>query len=448
MEVIELHSRESEDAIIGAVLINPESYKECESLLSHLDFYYQDNRIVWSAVEKQAKSKLDIDILTIGEIVKSGGVEPSYLSRLVTQCPNSFNARSYAEIIRDKSRRRKQVEIANQIVKGAHNGGVDVSKAVSELVDTTNVKKKADHISDALSEYYDYIMERANNPRKVWGIPTGYSELDIATGGLHKKHVLMISGAPGAGKSILASYIILKSAQQGTRWAVYSLEMSREDLINRWVGMLAGLSEDQLSSGTFPESKWPEITYAIEVLESLPIYINDMPGMTTTEIKADVARMQTENGLDAVCVDYLELLGDKAESANEATAKKSRSFREICRERDLAGVVIQSMTKEGIGAATGGISSQSVQGVSGKKSFVSAQSAIIGVRGPADVGHDADTIFMLVTDPEDSTGKTIAALPVKKRHGNGSKKPIRFQWHSLAPMLVQQEKEIHFHPNE
>ncbi len=448
MELIELNSRESEEAIIGAVLINPDAYKECESLLSYSDFYYMQNRVVWSAIEKQAKNKLDIDVLTIGEMVKADGTNTSYLTGLIAQCPNSYNARSYAEIIRDKSRRRKQVEIAQQIVKSAHNGGVDITKAVGELVDTTNIKKKADHISDGLSEYYDYIMERANNPKKVWGIPTGYSELDIATGGLHKKHVLMISGAPGAGKSILASYIVLKSAQQGTRWAVYSLEMSREDLINRWVGMLSGMSEDQLSSGTFPESKWSNITQAIEILESLPIYINDMPGMTTTEIKADVTRMQSENGLDAVCVDYLELLGDKAESANEATAKKSRSFREVCRERNLAGVVIQSMTKEGIGAATGGISSQSVQGASGKKSFVSAQSAIIGVRGPADVGHDADTIFMLVTDPEDNTGKTIAALPVKKRHGNGSKKPIRFQWHSLAPMLVQNEREIHFRPNE
>lgn len=446
MELTALNSRESEEAIIGAVLINPDAYNECESVISHSDFFFLQNRAIWKAIETQAKNKLDIDIITIGELAKES-TNAAHLTSLISQCPNSYNARSYAETIKDKARRRKQVEIANEIVKGAYNGGVDISKAVGGLVDTTSIKKKSDHISDSLGEYYDYIMERARNPKKVWGIPTGYSELDTSTGGLHKKHVLMISGAPGAGKSILASYIILKSAQAGTRWAVYSLEMAREDLINRWVGMLAGLSEDQLSSGTFSENKWPEVTRAIEILESLPIYINDTPGISTAEIKADVTRMQSEDGLDAVCVDYLELLSDKAESANEATAKKSRSFREICRERDLAGVVIQSMTKEGIGAATGGISSQSVQGTSGKKSFVSAQSAIIGVRGPADVGHDADTIFMLVTDPEDNTGKTIAALPVKKRHGHGSKKPIRFKWHTIAPMLVQLDKEVSFNPN-
>jgi replicative DNA helicase len=365
------------------------------------------------------------------------------MTKLISQCPNSFNARSYAEIIKDKSRRRLQVAIANQIAKGAHNGGVDISKVVGQLVDTTEIKKKADHLSDGLSEYYDYISERFANPKKVWGIHTGYPEIDNYTGGLHKKHVLMISGAPGAGKSILAAYMILQSAKQGTRWAVYSLEMAREDLINRWVAIMTGLNEDDLSSGTFTQSKWDDINNAIELLESLPIYINDMAGMTTTEIKSDVARLQAEGGLDAVCVDYLELLGDTAESSNEATAKKSRNFREICKGRNLAGVIIQSMTKEGIGAATGGITS----GSQGKKSFVSAQSAIIGVRGPADVGHDADTIFMVVTDPADETGKTIALLPVKKRHGSGGKKPIRFKWHEKSPYLVEQTTQINFTPN-
>lgn len=447
MEIAELFSRESEEALIGSVLINQDIYADVAPMLSPADFHIPLNRAVWRAIEAQGSKKLDIDITIISEISKNEGVNFSYLTMLVSKCPNSFNAKSYAEIVKDKSRRRNQVEIANQIVKGAHNGGVDVSKIVGQLVDTTEIKKKADHLSAGLSEYYDYISDRFSNPKKVWGIPTGYSEIDKYTGGLHKKHVLMISGAPGAGKSILAAYMILQSAKQGTRWAVYSLEMAREDLINRWVAVMTGLNEDDLSSGTFNESKWPEITNAIEVLESLPIYINDMAGMTTTEIRADVARLQADGGLDAVCVDYLELLGDTAENSNEATAKKSRNFREICKGRNLAGVIIQSMTKEGIGAATGGIATQSANGGSGKKSFVSAQSAIIGVRGPADVGHDADTIFMVVNDPADETGKTIALLPVKKRHGSGSKKPIRFSWHATSPYLVEHTTVINFTPN-
>jgi replicative DNA helicase len=440
MEINEMpRSIESEAAVIGSVLINAEIFDDCSHIIGADDFSAISNKAIWKAFLELHNKKRDIDMLTVSELVKHDGVEFSYLTGLVGMSPNSYNAKSYAEEVRDKSRRRRQVQIAERIIKGAFNGGVNVADIVGDLVGTSDLRRSGEKLTKGLSEYYDYVSERYNDPREVWGINTGYSELDKSTGGLHKGHVVMISGAPGAGKSILASAIILKSAIQGTSWAVYSLEMDKADLINRWVGMLTGLSEDKLSSGTFDESKWPLITNAIETLESLPIYINDMPAMTTTDISADISRMQTTCTIDAVCVDYLELLGDTADTSNDATAKKSRRFREICRDKKLAGLIIQSMTKEGIGAATGGIA----QGNS-KKSFVSSQSAIIGVRGPADVGHDADTIFMLVIDPEDSTGRTIAALPVKKRHGSGSKKPIRFQWHESAPLLVQADKEIYF----
>lgn len=452
MEITQMpRAVDSEHALIGSILINAEMFQECTPILSAGDFSIEANKIIWKAFERLHEKKRDIDMVTVSEMVLADGVDFAYLSKSVAMSPNSYNAKSYAEEIRDKARRRRQVQIAEKIIKGAFNGGVNIADAVGDLVGTSDLRKGSEKLTAGLSEYYDYITERYNNPREVWGIASvhkyggrlvgGYSEFDKSTGGLHKGHVVMLSGAPGAGKSILASAIILYSAMNGTSWAVYSLEMDKADLINRWVGMLTGLSEDMLSSGTFKPEKWPIITQAIETLENLPIYINDMPAMTTTDISADISRIQASNTVDAVCVDYLELMGDTADTSNDATAKKSRRFREICRDKHLAGLIIQSMTKEGIGAATGGIS----QGNS-KKSFVSSQSAIIGVRGPADVGHDADTIFMLVVDPEDSTGKTIAALPVKKRHGGGGKKPIRFKWHESAPLLVSTNSEF-FNPN-
>ncbi len=443
MEIV-LHSKENEDALIGSVLINPEAYQECAAILDAADFYHAGNRAIWKAFSKLQSQKQDIDQITVSDMVKADGVQFSELVRMVSLSPNSYNAKSYAEVIKDKSRRRQQVQIAQEIVSGAHNGGVKIADIMGRLISTTNMKRKAEHISDGLSEYFDYIADRYSNPQEVWGIPTTYKEFDKSTGGLHKGHVVMISGAPGAGKSVLSANIILKSAMQGASWAVFSLEMAKHDLINRWVGMLTGLSEDKLSSGTFTEGKWPLITQAIETLESLQIYINDTPELTTTDIRADIAKLQAEKNVDAICLDYLELLGDTAETKNEATGVKSTRFRKICREHNLAGLVIQSMNKEGIGAATGGVT----QAQGGKKSFSSTQAAMVGVSGPAGVAHDADTIFMLVVDPEDTTGKTIAALPAKKRHGNGDKKPLRFKWHESAPLLIAADKEIYFAPNK
>lgn len=443
MEIV-LHSKENEDALIGSVLINPEVYQECAAMLDAADFYHSGNRAIWKAFARLHSQKQDIDQITVSDIVKADGVQFSELIRMVSLAPNSYNAKSYAEVIKDKARRRQQVQIAQEIVSGAHNGGVKVADVMGKLISTTNIKRKVEHIGEELSRYYDHISERFANPKEVWGIPTTYKEFDKSTGGLHKGHVVMISGAPGAGKSVLAANIILKSAMQGASWAVFSLEMAKHDLINRWVGMLTGLSEDKLSSGTFDESKWPLITHAIETLESLSIYINDTPAVTTTDISADIAKLQSEKQVDAICLDYLELLGDTAETKNEATGIKSTRFREICRERDLAGLVIQSMNKEGIGAATGGVT----QAQGGKKSFSSTQAAMVGISGPAGVMHDADTVFMLVVDPEDLTGKTIAALPAKKRHGNGDKKPLRFKWHDTAPILIPADKEFTFAPNK
>jgi replicative DNA helicase len=403
-------------------------FQECSSILAPADFSIVRHRAIWKAFENLSRRKADIDFVTVLAESASEGIDGAFLTSLAAQSANSFNAKSYAEIVKDKSRRRAQLEIASRIAHGAHNGGVPISKIVSDLVNTSDLKKKSENLTAGLSRYYEEITERSQNPKQVWGIATGYMDFDVSTGGLHKKNTLMISGAPGTGKSILASCMILQSALLGTRWAVYSLEMSQEELIRRWVGQLTGLSEDKLSSGMFEQNKWPEITQAIETLENLPIYINDSARMKTTDIQADLCAI--EQPVDAVCVDYLELLGDTAESANEATARKSRGFREICKEQNIAGLIIQSMTKEGIGAATGGI-----QQGGGKKSFVSSQAAMIGVRGPADLAHDADTIFMLVVDPQDETGKTIAALPAKKRHGNGDKRPIRFVWNKNSPKL-------------
>lgn len=426
---INLVSIESEEALLASVMINPDMFLECSRILSPSDFSIIRNRAVWRAFENITKRKADIDYFTVLAEAAHDGIDGAFLAGLAAQCENSFNAKSYADIIKDKARRRSQVEIAARIVNEAHNGGVHISKIVSDLVNTSDLKRKSENLTAGLGRYYDEIVERSQSPREVWGIATGYPDLDKATGGLHKKNTVMISGAPGAGKSVLASCIILQSALLGTRWAVYSLEMSEEELIRRWVGQLTGLSEDKLSSGMFEQNKWHEITHAIETLESLPIHINDSARMKTTDILADLCTI--EDNVDAVCVDYLELLGDTAESANEATARKSRGFREICKEQNVAGMIIQSMTKDGIAAATGGIA----QG-SGKKSFVSSQAAMIGVRGPADVAHDADTIFVLVMDPADETGKTIAALPAKKRHGNGDKNPIRFVWDKNSPKLL------------
>ena len=384
------------------------------------------------------KAALDTEII-LQELEKEG--HPFTYSELINihSADDGFfyNAEEvvpeYSAIIREAWTRRKHLQIATKIAQGAVNGGVDIAATIAALTSTSNLKQRAEPINNYLSLYWDEMSARHADPRDVWGIPTGYKKFDILTGGQHKNHVTLISGAPGTGKSALVETMVLQSCLMGFRWAFYSMEMDRHDFINRMIAQLVGLTEDCLSSGKFNDDFLPKIDEAMARISELPLYINDTPRMTTADIRADIAMLPE---LDGIALDYLNLLGDHGTDANETASLKSTRFRELCREFHLAGLSIQSMTKEGIGAATGGI----VTGQNGKKGFASPQAALVGVSGTATVQHDADNIFMLVHDPEDTTGQTIGLLPAKMRHGHGSRSVLRFKWNAISPRLEETER--------
>lgn len=404
--ISELFSKDAEMALIGSILIAPEKLSGLNILSD--DFYIHRHRMIWSAAQ-ELNGKLDYVTLmeTLeknGDLADVGGA--AYLTRLINMPPSSESAKNYQEIIVDFARRRIDLQIASEIAQGAHSKeGLDRASIIDSLSRNEKIKGETKHISNAAKSFYSEVETKAKDPHSMWGMETGFIELDKLTGGLQKQQSVIIAGAPEAGKSLLAAQIAKQVAENGHTVVYYSFEMSANRLFARLVSAESGVPTRAMNTG-FMEGHWDKFNKGLESLEDLPIYISDVSGMTTASLRSDVARMKALHGVDLIVLDYLNLLLDSDGSNDtENTALKSRRFRAICREFDVAGITIQSMTKEGMDTLI---------------------PKLTGISGPASIAFDADVIFLMTKHPEE---KNVARLlPAKLRDGDVARKPIDLAW--------------------
>lgn len=398
----QLFSRTAEDALLGAILIDPQQFHTLT--VKPDDFQIERNRTVWEAFIDTIKAGREIDIITVYDEIVSKGRDiggPSYLSALITGVPASYNAEHYADIVTDYARRRNDVRIANLIAQGAYGEGVDRAKVIDMLTHNTSVDQGAVSIGSLLNGFYTGIEERAKHPADIWGMSTGLKSLDRATGGLHSQQTTMMAGSPGVGKTTLLLQIILNATRHGHVASIYELEMDADRLIGRLVSMITGVPIRDMKTGRM-ENHWENFNKGIEIIESLPMYICDNPVMNTSQIRADVARIKATHGVELVGLDYLNLLTDKdSGEKNDDTTAKAVRFRQICREFKVSGISVQSITKEGM------------------KSVIPS---LADMSGPAEVGFTADNVFFLVGDQGDETKFNL--LPAKMRDSDSGRKPI------------------------
>jgi len=397
-----LASVESEEAILGCVLINASIYPL--TTLQPGDFFIHRWGWVWAAFRNLHKKEMGIDFLTVTEELDSmeklaqvGGV--AEISKLLNAVPTSINWESYETIIKDKSTRRNHLETANFIAHGAHNGGVDVGTAI-DMLSSVAIDNKGRLISGGVSDLYDTVGERAKDPKDIWGIPTGFIDLDKMTGGLHYQQNTMISGDPGVGKTTIMLQIALQVALAGHGVAIFEAEMDEQRCIRRLVELYTKgkVTNRMMITGRIPDEAWSIFIHATEQITALNIYINDDPGISTTDIRAEVMRQKAERKIDLVCLDYLDLLSDidgDGRSSNANAAIKAKRFRQVIRETKTAGLSIQDMTKSGMEATTKELHHMS---------------------GPSKIHYGADNIFFMTkSDTENAVYRLLGA---KQRDGD------------------------------
>src|SRR5512143_3240458 len=343
------HNREAEEAVVGAVLINPEVYYDIAQFLQADDFYIHRHRWIWECFTSLHEQRIPIDLLTLseeldrkGQLAEIGG--RAYLTALVNQVPTSLNAISYAQIVESHAIRRRMIDAANSIASVAYNEDVHVDTVMDEAekavfnVSERRLKHDVLPIRSVLSEYYDRIDDLARRCEDIYGVPTGFIDLDKLLSGLQPSDLLIIAGRPGQGKTgFLLSVAKTAALTHKKHVAIFSLEMSNEQVAQRLIAQQTGIDSQRLRTGHLEDNEWSLFAQAIEVLSDTRIFLDDTPAITPLQLRTKCRRLHLEHRLDLIIVDYLQLMtGDtRTENRVQEVSYISRNLKVLARELNV-----------------------------------------------------------------------------------------------------------------
>jgi replicative DNA helicase len=343
------HNREAEEAVVGAVLINPEVYYDVTQFLQPDDFYIHRHRWIWEAFTSLHEQRTPIDLLTLseeldrrGQLDEIGG--RAYLTALVNQVPTSLNAAAYGHIVESHAIRRRMVAAAGTIASVAYNEDMEVDSVMDEAekavfnVSERRLRHEVKPIRSVLSEYYDRIDDLARRGEDIYGVPTGFIDLDKILSGLQPSDLLIIAGRPGQGKTgFLLSVAKNAALIHKKHVAVFSLEMSNEQVAQRLIAQQTGIDSQRLRTGQLAEEDWALFAQAIEVMSDTQIFLDDTPAITPLQLRTKCRRLHLEHRLDLILVDYLQLMtGDtRNENRVQEVSYISRNLKVLARELNV-----------------------------------------------------------------------------------------------------------------
>ena len=375
-------SKEAEDALIGAALIDPEVVTRVDLPLDA--FYVHRNRWIWESLRDLTNRGITPDFVTLvedltnrGRLAEIGGA--AYLAGMIAETPSSMGAENYADIIKDKARRRDMIAIANDLAKAAFDQDAKLDGAQIAAIERLTRSAKVKGAARPLAEYVDrlsaQVVELTKNPRDVFGIPTGVLDFDEITGGIQPSEVLYIGGDPGVGKSILSVQMGLGMAKHKPG-VIYSLEMSGMQVTRRIVSSIGRIETRKLRSGRLSSQEVAQFQGACEAARKLPVYLSDESYLTSNALRSDLARLKAQHNVEWFVLDYLLLMADSEGAMDEIerSAMLSGRIKRICKEFEIGGITVNSVTKDG------------------------------KIRGSNQVSHDADIICML-TEHKPSYGE-------------------------------------------
>ncbi|MFN2120571.1 MAG: replicative DNA helicase [Anaerolineales bacterium] len=410
------HNREAEEAVVGAVLINPEVYYDVTQFLQPEDFYIHRHRWIWEAFTSLHEQRTPIDLLTLseeldrrGQLDEIGG--RAYLTALVNQVPTSLNAAAYGHIVESHAIRRRMVAAANTIASVAYNEDMQVDNVMDEAekavfnVNERRLKNEIEPLRSVLSKYYERIDELARRGEDFYGVPTGFIDLDKKLGGLQASDLLIIAGRPGQGKtSFLLSVAKNAALIHKKHVAVFSLEMSNEQVAQRLIAQETGIDSQRLRTGQLAEDEWPLFTQAIEVMSDTQIFLDDTPALTPLQLRAKSRRLHLEHRLDLILVDYLQLMAGDVHTENrvQEVSYISRNLKVLARELKVPVLAAAQL-------------SRAVEQRSGKDPQLS------DLRESGSLEQDADIVMFLHRPEEwdnDASRKSAVQLKISK-HRNG-----------------------------
>ena len=353
------HDQEAEQAVLGCMIFDSDGISAAFESLSGDDFYRPDHKIIFESIIELFSEGVQTDIITLKSRLEKKGVFEqvggmNYIAELAGMVSTSARIKDYIKIVYDKSVLRKLIKASGDISASSYEGKQDVEEIVNNAEESIfNIVQNRhsddfSHINDVLISSIDKIEEIYYSKSKITGIETGFKDFDFKTAGLHPSDLILIAARPSMGKTAFALNIAQHAAVDNKKsTAIFSLEMSKEQLVNRLLCSQAMLDSQKLRTGGLEQDDWSKIAQAMGELSEAPIYINDVPGINAMQLRAMCRKLKLEKGLDLIVIDYLQLMSGhgKNDSRQQEISEISRSLKAIAREMEAPVIALSQLSR-------------------------------------------------------------------------------------------------------
>ncbi len=417
---------EAEQAILGSMLTDQDAVTDAIEVLKPEDFYRDDNKYIFEAMNNLYAKGEPIDIITVKAELTSmqkfeavGGIE--YLATLPDKVPLVSNADKYIKIVEEKSILRKLIKTADEIesLGYAQNEDIDnvIDQAEKKIFDIMQRKNQKGYtpIKDVLIETFAELEKLYNQKEPITGVPTGFIDLDYKTAGLHNSDLILVAARPAMGKSAFALNIATYAAVNAKKPVViFNLEMSKSQLVNRMLCSEAMVDSNKIRTGKIDEEDWVKLATALGPLSEAPIYIDDTPGISIAEIRAKCRRLKLEKNIGLIVIDYLQLIqgsGKKNASREQEISEISRSLKILAKELDVPVIALSQLSRAA-------------------EARQDHRPMLSDLRESGAIEQDADIVMFLYRDDyynPDSEKKNIAEVILAK-HRAGSTGTVELLW--------------------
>lgn len=405
------HSREAEVSLLGALLIDKDAVIEVAQILKPEFFYNDQHQLIYDAISVLYESRQPIDVVTVSEqlkknnsLKKAGG--RTYLTELVNQTPTSAHVKSYAGIVKDNYTKRQLISLGSRIVEQSFDDSGEAGQVLEEAekkvfsLSQKHLTRNFIAIKDALAESFDRLDELHKSDSGLRGVPTGFYDIDNILAGMQDSNLLILAGRPGLGKTTLALNIAQNVATQHKMpVGLFSLEMSKEELVDRLLVAQADIDAWRLKTGKLSDQDFSQLSDAMGVLAEAPLFVDDTPGLALSELRTKARRLQAEQGVKLLIVDYLQLIhGTRGvESRVQEVSEISQGLKNLARELRLPILSLSQL-------------SRAVEHRGGNKP------QLADLRESGAIEQDADVVMFIYREDEENLDNLSLAV---SKHRNG-----------------------------
>jgi len=416
------HNVEAERAVIGAMMLNADAIMVCSELLTSDEFYQQQYGIIFDALVEMYKDGVGADLVTLQNKLREKEVTPElysveYLGELLASVPTSANVKFYAEIVHEKAVLRRLIRVSEQVTKDCYMDSQpledileDTEKSVFDVIQQRG-GSEFEPIRDVVLRTLDSIEKAAKQKGNITGLETGFRDLDAKTAGLQKSDLI-----PAMGKTAfvlnIAEYVALHS---NSTIALFSLEMSKEQLVKRMLAMNSMVDSQKIRTGDLEDDDWDKLVGSVRKIGNSNLVIDDTSGITASELRSKCRKLKIEQGLDLVIIDYLQLMTGagkrKSDSRQQEISDISRSLKVMARELNVPVIALSQL-------------SRAVESRPDKRPMLS------DLRESGAIEQDADIVMFIYRDEyynPDSEKKGVAEVIVAKQR-SGPTGPVELAW--------------------